>query len=57
MFRASERNHCKAVREWREMLFQLVRRPAGRDEMNFVKIKAAVGRTSNSQMAVMDGVK
>src|ERR1700692_181044 len=34
MFRAGQRNHCKAVRERREMLLELVRRPACRDEMN-----------------------
>ena len=39
------------------MLFQLVRRPAGRDEMNFVKIKAPVGRASDGQVTVVDGIK
>src|ERR1700676_1171769 len=57
MFRAGQGNHCKAVRKRREMLFQLVRRTAGRNEMNFVEIKAAVGRARDSQVAVMDRVK
>ena len=39
------------------MLFELVRRPAGRDEMNLVKIEAPVGRASDGQMAVVNGIK
>ena len=57
MFRAGQGNHCKAMRERSEMLFQLVRWPAGRDEMYFVKIKAPVRRACDSQVAVVNGVK
>ena len=37
-----ERDHGESVREGREVLFELVRRPAGGDEMDFVKVKTAV---------------
>ena len=57
MFRASQRNHCKTVGKRREMLFQFVGRPAGRNEMNFVKIEAPVGRASDGQVTVVDGIK
>src|SRR6266404_6809642 len=42
MLGAGERNHGVAMRKWREVLFQLVRRAAGWNEMDFVKIEAAV---------------
>src|ERR1700692_4253258 len=57
MFRASQRNHRKTVGKRREMLFQFVGRPAGRNEMNFVKIEAPVGRASDGQVTVVDGIK
>src|ERR1700724_570154 len=57
MFRAGQRNHRKTVRERREMLFELVRWTASRDEMNFVKIEAPIGRASYGQVAIVDGVK
>lgn len=57
MFRARQGNHCKAVREWREMLFEFVRRPACRDEMNFVEIKAPVRRARDGQVAIVNGIK
>ena len=38
-----ERDHGEPVREGREVLLELVRRPAGGDEMDFVEIEAAVG--------------
>jgi hypothetical protein len=40
---ARERDHGESVREGREVLLEFVRRPAGGDEMDFVKIKTAVG--------------
>src|SRR5882672_3592473 len=39
------------------MLLELVRRPAGWDEMNFVEIEAAVGGAGDREMAVMDRVE
>jgi hypothetical protein len=39
------------------MLLEFVRRPAGWDEMDFVKIEATVCRACNAEMATMDGIK
>jgi len=57
MLGASERDHCKAVRERRKVLLQLVRRPAGRNEVEFVEIEAPVGGAGDGKMSVVDGVK
>jgi len=57
MLGASERDHGKAVRKWREVLLQLVRRPARGDEVEFVEIEAPVGGARDGKMAVVDGVK
>jgi len=55
MFGAGERDHGEAVRKRCEMLLELVRRTAGRDEMNFVEIETAVGGAGDREMAVVDG--
>jgi hypothetical protein len=39
---ARKRDHGESVREGREVLFELVRRPARGDEMDFVEVKTAV---------------
>src|SRR6266446_4867701 len=54
---AGKRNHGKPVREGREVLLELVRRPAGGDEMDFVEIKTAVGSAGDRQVAVVNGIK
>src|SRR5271157_3274155 len=48
MFSASKREHGKAVRERSEMLLELVRRSACRNEMNFVEIETTVGGARDS---------
>ena len=45
------------VRKRRQVLLQLVRRPAGGNEMNVVEIKTPVRGARNRQMAGVDGVK
>src|SRR5713101_7928984 len=57
MLGAGQRNHGKAMGERREMLLQLMRRPAGGNEMNFVEIEAVVGGARDSEMAVVDGIE
>ena len=57
MLGASERDHGKAMWKWREVLLQLVRRPARGNEVNLVKIEATVGGAGHGKMAVVDGVK
>jgi len=42
MLRASQRHHSKAMWKWRQMLLQLVRRPARRNEVKLVEIKPPV---------------
>ena len=54
---AGERDHGKAVREGREVLLELVRRPAGGDEMDFVEIKTAVGSAGDGQVAIMNRIE
>ena len=39
------------------MLFELVRRPARRNEMNFVEIETAVGGAGNGKMAIVNRVE
>jgi hypothetical protein len=39
------------------MLLQFVGRPAGRNEMDFVKVKAAVGRARYGEMAIMNRIE
>ncbi len=57
MFSASERNHSKAVGKRREVLLQLVRRPARGNEVEFVEIETPVGGAGDGKMAVVDWVK
>ena len=57
MLGAGQRNHGVTVRKRREMLLQFVRRAAGRNEMDFVEIEAAVGGARDSEMSVVDGVE
>ena len=57
MLGARERGHGKAVREGSQVLFQLVRRAASGDEMNFVEIEAAVSGAGHGQVAVVDGIE
>lgn len=57
MFRASQRDHGKSMRERREVLFQFVRRLARRNEMYFVEIKAPVRGARQAQMAAVDGIE
>src|SRR5216684_4308211 len=57
MLGASKRDHGKPVRERREVLLQIVRRTARRDEVNLVKIEAPVGGARGGKMAVVDGVE
>jgi hypothetical protein len=39
------------------MLLQLVRRAACRDEMNFVKIKAAIGGARDGEVTIVDWIE
>ena len=57
MFGTGQRNHRVAMRKRREMLLQLVRRSAGRNEMNFVEIKTPVGGACDRQMSIMNRVE
>jgi len=57
MLRAGQRHHRIAVGKRREMLFELVRRAAGGNEVNFVEIETAVGSARNGEMSVVDGVE
>jgi hypothetical protein len=57
MLGAGEGSHGKTMREWGQVLFEFVRRAAGGDEMDFVKIEAAVGGTSDGEVAVVNWVE
>ena len=57
MLGAGQRDHGKSMREGSEVLLQLVRRTAGGYEMDFVKIKTAVGGAGDGKMAVVDGIE
>jgi hypothetical protein len=57
MLGAGQRNHGKSMREGSQVLLQFVRRPARRDEMEFVKIETAVGGAGDGKMAVVDGIE
>jgi len=41
----------------REVLLQLVRRPARGDEVEFVEVEAPVGSAGDGKMAVVDGIE
>jgi len=45
------------VRERREVLLQLVRGPARRDEVEFIEIEAPVGGASSGKMTVVNGIE
>jgi hypothetical protein len=57
MLGAGQRDHGKSMRERSKVLLQLVRRPAGGDEMDFVEIETAVGGARDGKMAVVDGIE
>src|SRR5215469_7884248 len=57
MLRARQRHHGKAMRKRGKVLFELMRRPARRNEVNFVKIEAPVGGARHTEMSAMDGVE
>src|SRR6266852_8817216 len=57
MLCASERDHREAVRKRREVLLQLVRRPARGDEVEFIEIEAPVGGASSGKMTVVNGIE
>ncbi len=57
VFGTGKRNHGKPVREGREVLLQLVRRPARGDEVEFVEVEAPVGSAGDGKMAVVDGIE
>ena len=57
MLRAGQRYHGEAMRKWRQVLFQLMRRTAGRDEVHLIEIESAVGCARHRQMPGMNGVK
>ena len=57
MLGAGQRDHRKAVRKRRQVLLQLVRRTAGRNEMHLIEIEAAVRGARHSQMAGMNRIE
>ena len=57
VFGTGKRNHGKSVREGREVLLQLVRRPTRGDEVEFVEVEAPVGSAGDGKMAVVDGIE
>jgi len=57
MLRAGQRDHGKAVRERREVLLQLVRRPARGNEVELIEIEASVGGAGHGKMAVVNGIE
>src|SRR6266852_561094 len=57
MLRAGQRHHRKTMREWRQVLLQLVRWPAGRNEVNFIEIKSPVRGSRHRKMPGVNGIK
>jgi hypothetical protein len=57
MVGAGERDHGETVRKRREVLLQFVRRSAGRDEMNFVEIEAAVRGARNGEVTIVNRIE
>jgi hypothetical protein len=57
MVRTGQRNHREAVRKWGQVLLQFMWRPARRDEMNLVEVKAPVGSARDCQVTRMDGIE
>ena len=54
---ARQRHHRKSMRKWSQVLLQLVRRPAGRHEMNLIEIESPVGGARHGEMAVVNRVE
>src|SRR5260370_23497849 len=50
MLRARQCHHGEAMRKWRKVLLQFVRRPACGNEMNLVKIESPVSGPRHRQM-------
>jgi len=57
MIGTGERDHGEAVRKWREVLLQFVRRAARGDKVNFVEIEAAIRGASHGKMAIVDWIE
>jgi len=57
MLGAGERDHGEAMRKRRKVLLEFVRGTAGRNEMNFVEIEAAIGGASDGEVAIVDGIE
>src|SRR5271157_6351365 len=57
VLRAGQRYHGEPVRKRGQVLLQLVRRAACRDEVHLVEIEAPVRGSRHHQMACMNGVK
>ena len=57
MVAACERDHSETVRKGSEVLLQLMGRPAGRDEMDFIEIEAPVRSAREAQMTAMNGIE
>src|SRR6266704_4349469 len=57
MLSARQRDHGEAMWKRREVLFELVGRPASRNKMHFIEIEATVGRARHAKMSAVDGIK
>jgi len=57
MIAARQRDHSETVRKGSEVLLQFMGRPAGRNEMDFVEIEAAVRSAREAQMTAMNGIE
>src|SRR5579872_2213596 len=57
MLRACQRYHRESMRKRRQVLLQFMRRTAGRNEMNLIKIESPVSGPGNSEMPVVDRIE
>src|SRR6266481_7827798 len=57
MLRARQRHHGKSMRKGRQVLLQLVWRPARRNEMNFVEIESPVRGSRHGKMPGMNRIE
>src|SRR5258707_5341068 len=57
MLGRGQRNPGVTVRKRRELLLEFMRRAAGRDEMDSVKVEAAVGSARHGEMTVVNRIK
>src|SRR5580704_3998735 len=57
VLRARQRHHRKSMRKRRQVLLQFMRRTAGGNEMNLIKIESPVGGPGDSEMPVMNRVE